>query len=552
MRDYQDDAADCVMDEWTRVIATLVVMATGSGKTILFAEIIRRMQPMRAMILAHRGELITQAHSKVSHVTGLLCGIEMAEVTLGHRYTEVDVVISTIQTQCSGRNGGRMMKFNPNDFGILIIDESHHAPADSFKRVINYYRQNPNLKILGVTATPDRADEVAMGNVFESVAFDYGILPCIEHGWLVPIEQQLIRVHGLDFSKVRTTAGDLNGADLAEVMETEANLHGIADPTIQIIGNRKTLVFAASVKQAERLCEIFNRHKPGCAEWVCGKTDKDVRKRILNNFASGSLQIVVNCAVLTEGFDAPQVEVICMGRKTKSRSLYSQMVGRATRPLPGVVDGHEKDTPEQRKASILASAKPSCLILDFCGNSGRHKLITTADILGGNFPEEAIERAEKEMEKSGKAANMLDAIAQAERDIIAEKKAAEEAAERKEAARRAAIKARATYTTQEVNPFDRYDISPTILAGNRTGEECTEAQCEFLRKRGFKEPEKITKRQAGAIIGKILEKNLATPKQVATLTRFGYADADKMTMDQASKCFDELKANNWRRPRMAA
>ena len=104
---------------------------------------------------------------------------------------------------------------------------------------------------------------------------------------------------------------------------------------------RRALVFTASVKAAEMTAEIFNRHRAGMASWVCGKTDREEQRRVLADFAAGKLQVVCNCGVLTEGFDDPGVEVIIMGRPTKSRSLYSQMVGRSTRPLPGVVDGPE-------------------------------------------------------------------------------------------------------------------------------------------------------------------------------------------------------------------
>ena len=100
-----------------------------------------------------------------------------------------------------------MSKFDPQRFGVLIIDEAHHATSPSYRRVIDYYRTNPALKVLGVTATPDRADEEALGQVFQSVAFDYEVLDAIHDGWLVPIEQQMVHVEGLDYSSIRTTAG---------------------------------------------------------------------------------------------------------------------------------------------------------------------------------------------------------------------------------------------------------------------------------------------------------------------------------------------------------
>src|SRR5215472_576959 len=406
LRPYQSAAAEAVFKEWLENDSTLVVMPTGGGKTILFADVIRRVFPRRALVIAHREELIFQARDKIQRVTGLQADVEMGDYKAdGGLFDSSRVVVSTIQTQCSGGDGGgRMGKFDPQRFGVLIIDEAHHATSPTYRRVIDYYRSNATLKVLGVTATPDRADEEALGQVFQSVAYDYEVQDAIHDGWLVPIEQQMVHVEGLDYSGIRTTAGDLNGGDLAAVMEAEKNLQQMTSASLSIIGQRRALVFTASVKAAELTAEIFNRHRSGMAAWVCGKTDREDRRRTLAEFADGKVQVVCNCGVLTEGFDDPGVEVVIMGRPTKSRSLYSQMVGRSTRPLPGVVDGPE--TAEARKAAIGASAKPSCLVVDFVGNAGKHKLVTSADILGGKFSEEALERAVARVKIAGGPVNM--------------------------------------------------------------------------------------------------------------------------------------------------
>lgn len=547
MRDYQSRAADSVMESFKESATALVVMPTGTGKTILFSEIIRRFHPRRAIVLAHREELIFQAKHKIQSVTGLNVDVEMAYFhaeTRNHLLSSPDVIVSTIQTQTAGNNGGRMQKFNPADFGLVIVDEGHHATAGSYRKVIDYYRENPLLKVLGVTATPDRADEEALGQVYETVAFDYEILDAIRDGWLVPINQQMVEVHGLDFSSVKTTAGDLNGGDLAEVMEYESNLHGIADPTIAIAGERRTLVFAASVAHAERLCEIFNRHKPGCAAWVCGKTDKDDRRRVLSDFASGAVQFVVNVGVLTEGFDDPGVECIAMARPTKSRSLYAQMAGRATRPLPGVVDGHEKDTPEQRCAAILASRKPSCLIIDFVGNAGRHKLMTTADILGGNVSDEVSARAAKMAREAGAPVRMDTALEMAEEEIKAE----QEKRKQLEEARRARLLAKAQYSSQTIDPFDAFGITPQRDRGWDVGKQLTEKQTALLLKQGI-DPTGMNYAAAKQLLNELFrrwDKKLCTFKQQKLLRKHGYTG--EYTMDEARTLIDRIAANGWRRP----
>ena len=541
LRPYQTAAADAIFKEWQENDSTLVVLPTGGGKTILFADVIRRVFPRRALVIAHREELIFQARDKIQRVTGLLADVEMGEYRAdGGLFRAAPVVVSTIQTQCSGGDGGgRMAKFDPQRFGLLIIDEAHHATSPTYRRVIDYYRTNPALKVLGVTATPDRADEEALGQVFQSVAFDYEVLDAIHDGWLVPIEQQMVHVEGLDYSDIRTTAGDLNGGDLAAVMEAEKNLQQMASASLSIIGQRRALVFTASVKAAEMTAEIFNRHRLGMAAWVCGKTDREERRRVLAEFAAGKIQVVCNCGVLTEGFDDPGVEVVIMGRPTKSRSLYSQMVGRSTRPLPGVVDGPE--TAEARKAAIAASGKPSCLVVDFVGNAGKHKLVTSADILGGKVSEEAVELAMTRAIKAGGPVKMAEALDEAEAEL-------REQARLAEVARRARLTASARFTTQSVDPFDILHLEPVKARGWDNVKSLTEKQRSLLAKSGIN-PDNVTFAQGKQLIGEILRRwdgKLCSFKQAKVLKKYGYPT--DVGFGEASRIIDALAKNHWKRP----
>ena len=541
LRPYQSAAAEAIFKEWQENDSTLVVMPTGGGKTILFADVIRRVFPRRALVLAHREELIFQAKDKIQRVTGLSTDVEMGDYRAdGGLFEQARVVVSTIQTQCSGGDGGgRMAKFDPQRFGLLIIDEAHHATSPSYRRVIDYYRTNPALKVLGVTATPDRADEEALGQVFQSVAFDYEVHDAINDGWLVPVEQQMVHVHGLDYSSIRTTAGDLNGGDLAAVMEAEKNLQQMASASLSIIGQRRALVFTASVKAAELTAEIFNRHRPNMAAWVCGKTDKEERRTTLADFAAGKIQVVCNCGVLTEGFDDPGVEVVIMGRPTKSRSLYSQMVGRSTRPLPGVVDG--PDTAEARKVAIAASAKPSCLVVDFVGNAGKHKLVTSADILGGKVSEEAMELAVARAIKAGGPVKMAEALDEAEAEL-------REQARLAEVARRARLTASARFTTQAVDPFDILHLEPVKSRGWDNVKSLTEKQRSLLAKSGIN-PDNVTFAQGKQLIGEILRRwdgDLCSFKQAKVLKKYGYPT--DVGFGEASRLIDALAKNGWVRP----
>lgn len=516
LRPYQVDCVDKIYEKWRDHRSTLLVLYTGGGKTIIFADVIKRMQPKRALVLAHREELIFQARDKIEQTTGLSCEIEMADMTAGTSlFHRNPVVISTIQTQVSGNDKKRMHRFNPMDFGLLIVDEGHHATAGTYRKVIDHYKQNPDLKILGVTATPDRADQQALGQVFECVAADYEILDGIEDGWLCDITQQFIPVAGLDYSHIRTTAGDLNGADLKKVMEDEANIMGICQPSLEVMFGlephtldaikvpewgkflgtlgkqaRRSIVFTASVVQAEACCNIFNRVIDKMADWVCGATASDTRRNTLKSFKNGDTRVVMNCGVLTEGFDDPGVEVIIMARPTKSRSLYAQMVGRATRTVPGLVDDPDLDTAERRKVAIASSAKPFCRIIDFVGNSGKHKLVTCMDILGGKVTEQARELAISKTLKEGKVVRVSRQLTKAEIQIEDEKKRRAEERRRQEQARKAALIAKSKYTTHAVDPFGN-GHGPKLSRGWRQGKSFSEKQRNFIRRFCGKDPDAL-------------------------------------------------------------
>lgn len=531
LRDYQNAGVDAVFKQWETNQSTLGVLYTGGGKTIMFAEVIRRRQPKRALVLAHREELIFQARHKIEAVTGLRCEIEMADRTantdLFHR---MPVVISTVQTQMSGRGvRKRMHRFKPDDFGTLVVDEGHHAPSPSFKEVIDYYKQNPDLKILGVTATPDRMDREALGQVFSTVAFDYGILSGIEDGWLCDITQQFVPVSSLDYSHIRTTAGDLNMGQLKEVMEAEENIMGICQPSLEVLYGlppqtlasvpvptwgeylkslgrqpRRAIVFTASVAQAEACCNIFNRVLWGMAKWVCGTTNKDERRDTLRSFKDGQTRVVMNCGVLTEGFDDPGVEVIFMARPTKSRSLYAQMIGRATRTLPGVVDAEDMNTPDKRRAAIAASPKPFCRIIDYVGNSGKHKLVTCMDILGGKSTDNAVSRAVKKAQQDGKPVRVSRALTTAEIDLQREAQEKARQAKAQEEARRAALVAKSRYSHHTIDPFGNGG-GPRVSTGWRQPKQLTQKQKQFLMRHGFN-PTTLTYSEGARKIGETIAK----------------------------------------------
>jgi len=548
-RPYQGKAVNSVHEQLAEYSSTLLVMATGLGKTICFslvaAEFLKR---GKIMVLAHRGELITQAYGRLKDITGYEPDIEMADYHIENAgMWQSPVVVSTIQTQNSGMGGGgRMTKFDPDEFSLLIIDEAHHSTAKSYKRIVDYYQQNPELKVLGVTATPDRTDKEALGQVFKTVAFEYDILSGINDGWLVPIKQRCVYIDDLDFSGIRTTAGDLNGADLSRVMEAEQAIHEIAVPTIELTGDRKTLVFAASIAQAERLTEVLNRYKNDSARFVFSGTDTDERRRMFRDYAGNKFQYLVNVGITTEGFDDPGVEVVCMARPTKSRSLYTQMAGRGTRVLPYTVD--DLDEPEQRRRAIANSLKSFVEVIDFVGNAGRHKLMSSADILAGKYSEDVIERVKEKAKKTGTTEDVLDELEKAQEDLIREKEAQE--LRLKEEAERAKIKAQAKFRVENVDPFDVFDLKPKRTPGHMMGKPPTDKQINFLERNGVAVDSRMDLCQASQIIDKIIEnreQKKASYKMIKILKKYGYMNADEMGFTEAGQLIQQIRENGWRR-----
>jgi superfamily II DNA/RNA helicase len=213
---------------------------------------------------------------------------------------------------------------------------------------------------------------------------------------------------------------------------------------------------------------------------VHGETPKEVRRDLFPEYANGGFQYLVNVGVATEGFDEPSIEVVVMARPTKSRSLYAQMVGRGTRVLPGLIE--ELDGPEHRKSVIQESDKPSLEVVDFVGNAGRHRLVTSADILGGNYNDDIVERAKRNAEKKsankGMPVDVIDELQLAEWELEREKR------EAVEAARRQKLKFRAQYSTAKVNPFDVYGLQPWRERAWHKGRQPTDKQIALLERNG--------------------------------------------------------------------
>lgn len=545
LRPYQRDALAAIHESFRDHGASLLVFPTGTGKTVAFGRLIAdRMKYGRVLVLTHTRELVMQTASRLTELTGERPDIEMGGFHADHtsRFWRSRIVVATVQTLNSIRGDARRVeRFDPQQFATLVIDEAHHVPASTWRRVVKHFRRNPNLRVLGVTATPNRTDEKALGTVFDHCAYRMDIRDAIRNGWLVPIEQRMVYVDSLDFSGIRSTAGDLNGAELAALMEQERNLHEVVSATRQVAKEKRTLLFAASVAQAERMAEIFNRHDHASAACIHGGTERQTRKEILLDFKRGRFQWLVNVGVLLEGFDDPGIECVSVARPTKSQPLYTQMIGRGTRPLPGVVDG--PPTAEDRKRAIAASRKPSLLVLDFAGNAGTHKLISALDALAGDTRLDAIERAKEIAPKKDVPEDVLEAIEEARLLVEREK--------RVELTRRKELKARAKVRTKTVDPFALFDLPTARHRPSASVEppKLSEKQVEVLEGEGLihlaNDP-----RTAKIAIEEVFRRRregLCTTKQAGLLAKYRFPVRD-MTKDQASAIIATLAKSKWRLP----
>ena len=545
-RPHQEEAVVSTIKKLREHGSSLVVMPTGTGKTFVFAELIRRISG-RAMVVAHREELIDQASRTIERVTGTRPSIEMAEQrsreNLGFGLFANPCVVASVQTlNAKSGNKYRMDKFNPQDFNVLIIDEAHHAVATTYERVIKHFQKNRNMLVCGVSATPDRTDKLALGKVFKSVGYRYEIFQAIDDGWLVPITSNQIIVESLDFDEVRKTAGDLNQKDLSQIVERESSLHGVATPCIEIAGDRKTLVFATSVAQARDLCAIINRHNKK-AVFLHGGTPKDQRREIVRRYLDGEYQFLCNVGIATEGFDDPSIQAVAIARPTLSRALYTQMAGRGTRPLPGVVDA--PISARQRREAIAASDKPSVEIIDFVGNSTRHKLVSSADILGGRYEDKVVDRAKMLARNAGRPVDLISLMERASK----EQEEAEEIVSKLTAkGDKFNIVAKAKYLQKKGSPFDILNIGPERLA--RTTDKILTGPQRAMLKRNGVNTETLSDHQQVVLHNEMLRRikgKLCTYKQAKILKRYGYKT--DVTFREASDTITKIANNGWSRPR---
>ena len=513
LRLYQNEAKTAIQQEWSKGIKkTLLVLPTGTGKTIVFCSLAEDCvrDGERVLILAHRGELLDQAADKLSQATGLGCAVEKAENTcLGSWYR---VVVGSVQSMM---RENRLRRFASDYFHTIIVDEAHHAISDSYQRVLNYFDQ---AKVLGVTATPDRGDMRNLGQYFESLAYEYTLPRAIKDGYLCKIKAQTIPLK-LDLTGVGQQAGDFKTSDLGTALDPY--LYQIADEMAKYCMDRKTVVFLPLIKTSQKFRDILQSKGFRAAE-VNGESQD--RAEVLADFDAGKYDVLCNSMLLTEGWDCPSVDCIVVLRPTKIRSLYCQMVGRGTRLFDG---------------------KDHLLLLDFLWHTERHELCHPAHLICES-PEVA-EIMTKNME-DGQLIDIEEAEAQA----------AEDAVQAREEALAAQLREMRNRKRKLVDPLQfEMSIQAEDLAGYvpAFGWEAgppSEKQVKALEKAGIFPDEIESAGKASKLLDRLSKRRtegLTTPKQIRFLEGKGFQHVGTWQFETAKKLINRIAGNGWRVPR---
>ena len=359
LRPYQEDVIQAVGAAWTRGILTpAVVLPTGTGKTVIFADLARRDAEIGGspLILVHRDELVRQTMAKIHDAApGMSVGVVQGDRQEHGR----DITVASVQTVS---RPNRIASAHLERYSLVIVDEAHHAAADSYLRVM---AAAENALFAGFTATLARQDGRPLGAVWGEVVYSRDILDMIADGYLVDVRGRTVPIAGLDLDDVTYSRGDYQEGALGQEMEAHGAGPAIAaayrehasreDGTL-----RPGVMFAPTVATAHSFGRALEVAGIPTAV-ITGETPTEDRQLAYKRVRAGEITVLSSCMVLTEGFDLPEMEVAVIARPTSSAALYVQMVGRVLRPAPW---GPKRDA----------------LVLDVVGATSLHRLATIADL----------------------------------------------------------------------------------------------------------------------------------------------------------------------------
>lgn len=542
LRDYQVECLDAVREGWKEASRQLIVLAGGLGKTILAAYLAKEeiANGGRVLFLAHTEELIDQAQDKFLRGAGVESDKEKADC---HASPHASCVVASVQTLA---RINRLTGFSDDHFTLIIIDEAHRGLSPSHLRVKSYFHwgaeslaegwQPPEpgipyqhkAKVLGVTATPSRGDKRSLGEFYQKVPYEYGLLEAVREGYLVrPIVKNIpLKIDMRGIRSARSANGsDLDSTEVAKrIAPILAEIGRLLAPEI---ANLKIVIFMPSVETARSISEVLASHGLN-AQFVSGAcADRQEKVAAFREAGPGS---VLACAqLLAEGFDVDTISGVCVLRASKIWSFVVQCWVRGTRTLNGVIDGLA--TAEERLAAIAASGKSVFYIFDFLWLADTHDLVQPIDMV--------VSRPEAK-EFAGKTGDLLEDAAVGERDLLASLAKAAKKHERKLARALDPLAWAVSLGDSKLatyQPENRWEEAPP-----------TEGQLSFIKKQGMATEAIKTKGLASKVIGILLTRmkaSLASPTQLNFMIQLGIPEvqAAVMTAREASATIDAtLKA----------
>lgn len=514
LRPYQNEAIEAIYREWKNGNKrTLLNLATGLGKTIVFSKVAERFAKNggRVLILAHREELLNQAAEKIKKITGLKCVYEKAKITsIG---SDCKIVLGSIQTISRPT---RLCKFGKAYFDLIIIDEAHHCMSETYQRVLEYFDK---AYVLGVTATPNRGDKKELSDYFDSEAYEYGIREGVNNHWLCPIVAQTIPLK-IDISHVKQNSGDfsLSGSDEA----IEPYLERIAKVIAENYYEKKTVIFLPLVNTSKKMCDILNDYGVPAVE-INGNTEDRVQR--FKDYAKGKYKVLCNAMLATEGWDCPSVDCIVVLRPTKIQGFYQQMVGRGTRLYPG---------------------KENLLLLDFLWLTDRINLCRPSSLFSKTLSED--ELARKYLEGASAPTELMRLADKVKGDIQfqTERTLAEELKKMRGRKGKLIDPLQFSAATGILDVVSSYQ---PIFEWETNGP--TKKQVEMLENNSIDTSTITYKGLASVLIDKIINRSqlgLCTPKQIRLLNSYGFNNVADWTIDQAKNMIDKIARNNWTVP----
>jgi superfamily II DNA or RNA helicase len=571
LRTYQQEDFNGVLAAHQTHQSVIGQAATGMGKAVLLAALAEHYSKSgTVLILVDVRKLVRQLADTVMWYTGVRPGVEMGDeraVLSGQLLDEDKIIVGTVQTMYSGPEGyERYRKLDPSKISALLLDECELFLAPKARAVVEYLlAANPNIRAFGCTATPHRTDGIGIVNVFPRCAFQRDILWGIDEGWLVPARQAFVRVN-LDFSTLKLRKdedgeADYSDADIAERINNEQTLIELAKGIIHAAEDRKSIVVCPDVATAKAVEHYLDAERPGCARCVYGEMDDLAKDDVMDAHQRGDFQFLTSVMMLTKGYDDRTIRAVFNCRKTRSRRLYTQILGRGTRPnCEGLEDAADADA---RRALIATSGKPDMLMVNLVGIAESVRDVTLIDVLGEAQDQAVADRAKQIALERGLDTD--DAIAAAEEELADEREVERLRAEmaqdeldrqdRDEAERRIR---RLVQVDADVQVEYQDDLN--VRAGQVGVEHrIPPNQLSLLRKAKVPEADiaGLDQRQAARLCRELVRRwkvGLCSYRQAKLLMKHGYScdELRSMSFASAGEAITELKENNWRRPEVTA